>query len=147
VTRFSYDVIDRRTAMTDAMSRVTWYGYDRLDRLVSVLNPAVSASTPISQQSFTSNGQWTTLTDANTNIVPFAHDGFDRLATTTYPLGSTKALTYDPDSSYLGTPSSAVMLYIPNSAADRRTQIHTDQELNLPGAPRRLQRSCGLFTV
>jgi YD repeat-containing protein len=88
VTHFSYDEIDRRTAMTDAMSRVTWYGYDRLDRLVSVLNPAVSASTPISQQSFTSNGQWTTLTDANTNIVPFAHDGFDRLATTTYPLGS-----------------------------------------------------------
>ena len=42
-----------------------------------------------------------TLLDAENNKTTYVYDGFDRLATTTYPLGSTETLTYDPDNNVL----------------------------------------------
>jgi YD repeat-containing protein len=49
------------------------------------------------QKSYTLDGLVASLTDANSHTTNFAFDGFDRLATTTYPLGSTEAFTYDDD--------------------------------------------------
>ena len=40
------------------------------------------------------------LTDAN-NTTTFTYDGLDRLSLTSYPLGTTQALTYDADSNIL----------------------------------------------
>jgi len=94
-TVFAYDLLDRLVRTTDAEKRVTTYGYDALGRRISVFNPAISAVTPLAQQSFTLNGQRASLTDANLNVTSFAYDGFDRLGTTTYPNASTTALSYD----------------------------------------------------
>ena len=41
------------------------------------------------------------LIDANSNTTTFSYDGLDRLSLTTYPLGTTQALTYDADSNIL----------------------------------------------
>ena len=100
ITRSTYDLLDRTVSVTDAMDRATSYAYDALSRRTQVFNTAVQA-TPLLQQSYTPNGLLASLTDANGNATSFAYDGFDRLATTTYPGGSTEALTYDADNNVL----------------------------------------------
>src|SRR5437773_12299683 len=56
-----------------------------------------NAAYELLQQTYTPDGLLASLTDANGHATSFAYDGFDRLATTTYPLGSTEAFTYDAD--------------------------------------------------
>jgi RHS repeat-associated protein len=99
-TNFSYDGLDRVSSVIDAMGRVTSYGYDPLSRQISVSNPAIQG-VPMLQQAYTPDGLLASLTDANNHATGFVYDGFDRLATTTYPLGSTEALTYDADGNVL----------------------------------------------
>jgi len=96
-TTFTYDALDRLTRVTNAAGRVTSYGYDALSRHISISNLAIQNS-PLLQKTYTPVGLLASLTDANNRTTGFAYDGFDRLATTTYPLGSTEALTYDADS-------------------------------------------------
>lgn len=97
VTRFAYDLLDRRTKVTDALGRMTVYGYDTLSRLVSASNPAIQSG-PLAQQGFTLNGQRASLTDANGNATSYTYDGFDRLTTTTWPNTSYETLGYDSNS-------------------------------------------------
>lgn len=94
VTRFAYDLLDRRTKVTDPMGRVTVYGYDTLSRLTSAANPAIQSG-PLAQQGFTLNGQRASLTDANGNATVYTYDGLDRLTTTTWPNTSYETLGYD----------------------------------------------------
>lgn len=94
VSRFTYDLLDRRSTVTDAMGRVTRFTYTVLGQPFRTYNPAISAN-PLLEQSWTADGLPATLKDANGNTTTFAYDRFDRLATTTYPLGSTEAFTYD----------------------------------------------------
>src|SRR6266403_5357281 len=96
VGRIGAEGVIRRTSVKDAMSRVTSYGYDALSRQISISNPAIQSS-PLLQKSYTLDGLVASLTDANSHTTNFAYDGFDRLATSTYPLGSTEAFTYDDD--------------------------------------------------
>jgi RHS repeat-associated protein len=94
---FAYDANDRLASTTDQLGRQTTYAYDTLSRQISISNLAVQSS-PLLQQTYTPDGLLASLTDANSHATNFVFDGFDRLATTTYPLGSTEALTYDADS-------------------------------------------------
>jgi YD repeat-containing protein len=99
-TTYAYDLLDRPASVTDAMGRLTSYGYDALSRRTQVLNGAIQAN-PLLQQGYTPNGVLASLTDANSNATSFAYDGFDRLATTTYPGSSTETFTYDADGNVL----------------------------------------------
>ncbi|MBX9943888.1 MAG: hypothetical protein K2Y40_07395 [Reyranella sp.] len=94
VTRFAYDLLDRRTKVTDPMGRITTYVYDPLSRLVSASNPAITTG-PLAQQAFTLNGQRASLVDANGNATSYTYDGLDRLSTTSWPGGSYETLGYD----------------------------------------------------
>jgi RHS repeat-associated protein len=100
VTRFSYDLLDRLAATTDAVGRVTTNVYDALGRPTQIINAVIQAA-PLLQQAYSPNGRLASLTDANGNTTQFAYDGFDRLAITAYPLGSTETFTYDADSNVL----------------------------------------------
>ena len=100
ITTYAYDAADRLASTTDPTGRTTNYSYDAMSRRNAVSNPAISAN-PLLRQAYTPDGLPASLTDANQNITNFAYDGFDRLATTTYPLGSTEAFTYDADGNVL----------------------------------------------
>ena len=93
-------MLDRLSRVSDSAQRVTSLVYDALSRQTQVLNTAIQA-TPLLQQGYTPDGMLASLTDANNHATSFAYDGLDRLATTTYPLGSTEALTYDADNNVL----------------------------------------------
>jgi RHS repeat-associated protein len=99
-TSFTYDLLDRVSSVTDAMGRTMSYGYDALSRQSSISNLAIQGS-PLLQQAYTPDGLLASLTDANNHTTSFSYDWFDRLATTTYPLGSAEALTYDDDDNVL----------------------------------------------
>jgi RHS repeat-associated protein len=90
----------RLSSVTDALGRTTSFIYDALGRQIAITNLAIQGS-PLLQNSYTPDGLQANLTDANNHTTSFAYDGLDRLATTTYPLGSTEALTYDADSNVL----------------------------------------------
>jgi len=100
VTTLVYDVLDRLASRTDAMGRTRSYAYDALGRQTKVFNTAIQAA-PLVQLGYTPDGLLASLADANSNTTSFAYDGFDRPATTTYPLGSTEAFTYDADGNML----------------------------------------------
>jgi RHS repeat-associated protein len=99
-TSFTYDALDRLSTSRDAANRVTSFAYDALSRQVSIANPAIQVS-PLLRKGYTPDGLLASLTDASNRTTSFAYDGFDRLVTTTYPLGSTEALTYDADGNLL----------------------------------------------
>ena len=104
VSRYAYDLLDRRVSTTDAMGRITQQAYDALSRPTTTRNPALPGLIPggaLLAQTWTNDGLRASLTDANNNVTSFAYDGFDRLATTTYPGGSTEILGYDADSNVL----------------------------------------------
>ena len=88
----------RLARATDAVGRVTTFGYDALSRPASVTNAAIQAM-PVVQRAYTPDGLTASLTIARSNTVfnvtNLAYDGFDRLATTTYPDSSTEVLSYD----------------------------------------------------
>ena len=94
VTRYGYDLLDRQVSLTDAMGRITQFAYDSLSRPYRTYNTAIQAD-PLLQQTYTADGKLAALGDARSNITSFAYDGFDRLSTITYPLGSTETFTYD----------------------------------------------------
>lgn len=108
VTRFTYDLLDRRSSVTDAMGRVTRFTYTALSQPFRTYNTAISAN-PLLEQSYTDDGLPATLTDANgfadcnesNKPTCFAYDGFNRLATITYPDGSTEAFTHDANGNVL----------------------------------------------
>ena len=100
VTTNSYDADDRLVSVTDPLYRITTYGYDAMSRRISVSNLGVQAA-PLLAQTYTADGLVGSLTDANNHTTAFAPDGFDRLSTTTYPLGSTEAFTYDRNGNVL----------------------------------------------
>ena len=96
VTRFAYDLLERRIRTVDPMGRTTTYAYDAVSRPTKAFNLAVQA-TPLAQQTFTANGQRASLSDALGHTTTYAWDGFDRLSTTTWPDSSTETLAYDAD--------------------------------------------------
>jgi RHS repeat-associated protein len=100
VTRFTYDLLDRRGSITDAMGRVTRFTYTALSQPFRTYNTAISAN-PLLEQSYTDDGLPASLKDANGNTTGFGYDRFDRLATMTYPLGSTETFTYDGNGNVL----------------------------------------------
>jgi uncharacterized protein RhaS with RHS repeats len=62
--------------VTDPLRRVTSFGYDAMNRLVSVSNPAIQAA-PLEAYAYTPDGQRASFTDANGNATAYAYDGFD----------------------------------------------------------------------
>jgi RHS repeat-associated protein len=94
VTRFAYDLLDRRIKTVDPMARTATYTYDAVGRVRQAFNLAIQA-TPMAQQTFTANGQRASLTDAKGYVTTYSYDGFDRLSATTLPDSSSEALGYD----------------------------------------------------
>ena len=104
VTRFAYDLLDRRTRVTDPMGRITTYAYDALsypsgtdtasytDRRSRTLLRNVL---PLPGELRSPYGQRASLTDANGNATSYTWDGLDRLSTTSWPGGSYETLGYD----------------------------------------------------
>jgi RHS repeat-associated protein len=82
------------------MGRVTRSTWTVLGQPFQLYNLAVSAN-PLLEQAWTPDGLPASLKDANGNTTAFAYDRFDRLATTTYPLGSTEAFTWDANGNVL----------------------------------------------
>jgi len=107
VTRYQYDLLDRRVTLTDAMGRVTKFTYDAVSRPFETANPEIrkpalpAEVAPLLTQAWTKDGKLASLADANGNTTSFEYDVFNRLKKTTYPdpvtglAGTTEEYTYD----------------------------------------------------
>ena len=80
-----------RIAMTDALGRVTQYGYDAKDRLTVITDTLGNATV----YAYDANDNRTSVTDANGNTTTFTYDALNRLASMQDALGNTTTYQYD----------------------------------------------------
>ncbi len=94
VTSITYDNLQRRWKITDALSRVVTNNFDDANRILSVVNPAgITAVT----YTYTDNGKVATIKDARNFVTSSTFDGHDRPLRTTY-----QDATYEEVTSYDG---------------------------------------------
>ncbi|MBP9092507.1 RHS repeat-associated core domain-containing protein [bacterium] len=94
VTSITYDNLQRRWKVTDALSRVVTNNFDDANRVASVVDPAsITAVT----YTYTDNGKVATIKDARNFVTTSTFDGHDRPLRTTY-----QDATYEEVSSYDG---------------------------------------------
>jgi RHS repeat-associated protein len=84
--------------VTDAASREYKYGYDAVDRILTVTDPT---SVITQTNTYSPNGVLATVKDARGNITTYAPDGFDRIGKVTYPDATFEQLTFDSNSNVL----------------------------------------------
>jgi RHS repeat-associated protein len=98
-TQVTYDAQGRKESETDALGRVTGYGYDaKTGRLTAVTQPQVAdhtgvKTTPVTKYGYDEHGNLTSITDALGRVTTFAYDIFGRQRSRTLPfdLTTTKA--------------------------------------------------------
>jgi len=101
VTSITYDSLQRRWKVTDALSRVVTNNFDDANRISSVVDPAsITAVT----YTYTDNGKVTTIKDARNFVTTSTFDGHDRPLRTTY-----QDATYEEVSSYDGNNNPLVL--------------------------------------
>ena len=85
VTRYTYDLNNNKTSVTDPRLQTTTFVYDARNRLQEVDYPAVSGQTTAPNRIFTydANGNKLSETDENHHPVRYEYDAFNRLVTTT----------------------------------------------------------------
>ncbi|RLB17393.1 MAG: hypothetical protein DRG82_06580, partial [Deltaproteobacteria bacterium] len=91
-TQYTYDSSGNIAAMTDASGNTTSYSYDLLNRMTAVIQPgnAITAYTYDSQNNLTS------VTDAENHTTAYVHDDLGRLGAATSPDTGTTTYSYDP---------------------------------------------------
>lgn len=94
VTSITYDSLQRRWKVTDALSRVVTNNFDDANRISSVVDPASITSVTYT---YTDNGKVATIKDARNFVTTSTFDGHDRPLRTTY-----QDATYEEVSSYDG---------------------------------------------
>jgi RHS repeat-associated protein len=101
VTSITYDNLQRRWKVTDALSRVVTTNFDDANRVSSVVDPAnITAVT----YTYTDNGKVATIKDARSFVTTSTFDGHDRPLRTTY-----QDATYEEVSSYDGNSNPLVL--------------------------------------
>jgi YD repeat-containing protein len=90
----SYDYAGRLIAATDARGQVVSYGYDRLDRQVSVAS-TVSGRNEISRVSYDAHGRVLTETDARGYITTYSYNDSNRSVSITTPEGVNVVTTHN----------------------------------------------------
>ncbi|WP_140637450.1 RHS repeat protein, partial [Methylibium rhizosphaerae] len=75
LTEFSYDLANRRTAVTDPMGAVTVYEYGPRGELLRVTAPAVNAVAAVTSFGYSSDGDLTQVTDAEGRSIVMGYDG------------------------------------------------------------------------
>jgi YD repeat-containing protein len=78
--------------VTDAVGRVTTYGYDAMSRRTGVFNPAIQGGALLAL-GYTPDGLLARLADAAGHTTSYTYDGVDRLSATAFPDTSNEALT------------------------------------------------------
>ncbi|HEX7635654.1 MAG TPA: hypothetical protein VF427_10295, partial [Noviherbaspirillum sp.] len=75
VTRFTYDVANRRTTATDPLGFVTTYDYDAKGQLVKLTGPSVNGVRQVTQYTYDANGNVTRIVDGEGHTVVMEYDG------------------------------------------------------------------------
>jgi RHS repeat-associated protein len=88
---FAYDAAGNLISRTDKMGRTTYYTYDALNRLISVVDPASGAT----QYAYDNRDNLIALTDAENQTTHFEYDANDRLVKETRPMGAETHYRYD----------------------------------------------------
>jgi RHS repeat-associated protein len=93
-TQYTYDANSNRATVVDALSRTTTFGYDALDRLISIDYSA--AGTSDVAYTYDANGtRHTMVTGSDTTT--YAYDEQNRLTSVTFPGSKTVGYRYDRD--------------------------------------------------
>jgi RHS repeat-associated protein len=88
---FSYDIRGRRTSATDQNQKTTTYAYDDADRLTSVTDPASS----VTYYAYDTENNLLSITDANNHTTYFAYNARGWVTQTTFPSTLAESYTYD----------------------------------------------------
>jgi RHS repeat-associated protein len=91
LTQFGYDAIGNLLSVTDARSNVTAYVYSNMDRVTSRTDPLTRAET----YGYDNNGNRTSSVDRKSQATTSTYDGLDRRTLITYADSSTTSYTYD----------------------------------------------------
>ena len=95
VTRFTYDVANRRTTVTDPLQLRTVYAYDARGQLLSVTAPAMDGVSQVTTYAYDAAGNLTAVTDPTGRTVAMAYDARGNLTTQRDAAGNTVTRTYD----------------------------------------------------
>ena len=110
LTQYSYDLAGNRTGLIDPLSQTTTFGYENLNRLVSV--GYSDGQTPNVSYSYDANGNRSTMADG-TGTTSYSYDEMDRLLSVTSPGPKTVGYRYDLDGNRTKViyPDSAAVTY------------------------------------
>jgi len=98
VAAWTYDALNRRSAMTLSNGTQTTYSYDPASQVTNILHQLTATSTPINKAEYLYNGvgNRTSLTDRR-GTQTFGYDALDRLTSASHPLLlDPQAFAYDP---------------------------------------------------
>ncbi len=90
-TTYTYDAVGNRLQVADALGQTTKYVYDSLDRQIQVID----AKNQITRTGYDAIGNIRSITDAVGNITSYTYDALDRQITDTNSLGKTRSFGYD----------------------------------------------------
>jgi len=89
---YAYDPSGNVAAMTDPSGKTTSYGYDLLNRLISVTQPGDVTTT----YTYDDHSNLAGVTDAENHTTTYVHDDLGRLEAVTSPDTGTTVYAYDP---------------------------------------------------
>jgi RHS repeat-associated protein len=80
-TSYGYDADGDQMTVTDPLSQVTNYQYDRLNRLVKEIQPSPDgvAAAPVTQYTYDNDGNKLTETDPDENVTTFGYNSLNQL--------------------------------------------------------------------
>jgi len=91
-TQYAYNSKGQLIQETDPLNHITRYNYNTLGYLTSVVNANNNTDVTLT---YDAAGRVATRTDSQGYTLSYLYDNFDRLIKTTYPDGSTQAITWN----------------------------------------------------
>lgn len=95
VMSFTYDTVNRRTTVTDALNLKTLYDYDANGQLVRVTGPAVNGASQVNSYAYNSRGDLIQTVDGEGHAVTMQYDGNGNQILQRDSSGNTVQRTYD----------------------------------------------------